>query len=638
MVEPVTSIDRTLHGYGHGHDLLASSTVLDDATANILSHNSDSAPNAHSTDGPFITGYPLPDGRYVIARTWPDEVADRPNTVITLSLILPDTAKGVISGERILDHLSRPPQVGPERRLPPLDSTELNGPALKLSTDEATVGAQYYTGSQQLHLSLRTSRERVALAIWQQLWRSARFNLQFCTAPDTDRFSRAGRALRFQSDPTATFPPSDLDDCVERDLEEPGSFREFVHFVGSGERSIGLMVAFARVYSMLAEERLDPDSLTNLLTEFRAVEPRRLRRLKRRVFGFQRGTPLWQMDAFNLLGSLANHDLGNMVYASDASLDRWLRLCWERDAARTVEVLATVDRETEAPQGPLTAREGLSSVFEASAPDLITPNTVGIAAALQDVAVARAIWGSNNAALWTAWADLDPPIEVPNGDSFADFTWAAPLTGSRHSAAALSRVLRAYPEALDHLIVLADDEPAPSDLVLDLAADAKRLIRYRLEHDGTRLRGLARLADTDHLPRTLNVDAWTVVVRDANDAVVVAVAYLIARKAGASASLLAVDAFTDLYRELGREGANTAAWDRLSQKIGGDRGSWDRCDRLAQDFAQLLRTYPTTTTAAAVERLRERDVRAASAVEQRIRSEVEKERRKKFRIWDPTTW
>lgn len=49
MAETQTLIDQALHGYGHGHELLAGSTSLDNATANLLSHNSDSAPNVSAT-------------------------------------------------------------------------------------------------------------------------------------------------------------------------------------------------------------------------------------------------------------------------------------------------------------------------------------------------------------------------------------------------------------------------------------------------------------------------------------------------------------------------------------------------------------------------------------------------------------
>lgn len=636
MADSPELFEQTLHGYGHGHELLASSASFDDATANILSHNSDSAPNASVSDGPFLTGYPLPDGRYVIARTWPDEVADRPNTVVTLSVILPAAANASFSMERLLDHLSVPLHRNSSRTLPSIDPRQFSGAPLQLSREEADVAAGFYAGPHLLHARSRASRERITLAIWQQLWRSARYALQFCTAPDTDRFAKATRPLRFQSNPTDPSLGSPAA-CVTVDLEDPGPFREFVHFVGSGERAVGLMQPFARTYTMLTDRELTPDAFAEVLTEYKGAEPRRLRRLKRRVAGFQRSGPAWQIDPFDLLDAYATHELGGMVYASDASLDRWLRTSWEIDPRRTVAILGSVTGDSEAPAGPPTAREGLLGVFAANAPELMTPNTVAIVASLQLDTVLRTIWASNDPALWTAWADLEPSVEVPHGDLVPASEWGTVLQAVRGQPTAISRVLRRYPEALDHLIVLAETKPQAQDLKLDLTGDAKRLIRHRLEHDSERLVGLARLADTRTLPRSLLPDPWTRTVEMTKDEVVHAVAYLIARNAGSAAAPIAVLAFAQLHRTLA-SGGDSPAWDRLNPLVRGDRGNWDRCGRLAEDFVHLVRSYPTDLRVESVTALRTVNSEAASAVERGIRSGVSKDKRKKFRIWDPTTW
>ncbi len=636
MAETQTLIDQALHGYGHGHELLAGSTSLDNATANLLSHNSDSAPNASLRDGPFLTGYPLPDGRYVIARTWADDNADRPNTVITFSVLLPAGGNSSFSMERLLDHLARPPQPTPDRALPPIDTDDLTGPPLQLSPDEAAIAADFYARPRPLHAPNRASRERIALAVWQQLWRSARFSLRFCTAPDTDRFAKTERPLRFQSDPT---PPAASTPAASilYDFQSPGLFREFAHFVGSGERAVGLMRPFAEVYTLLTEGDLTPDAFARILTEYKGNEPRRLRRLKRRVAGFHRNAAAWRIEPFDLLGALATHDLGNMIYASDASLDRWLRICWDVDPRRTVDTLRAVVGDPEAPAGPPTAREGLVAVFEANAPDLLTPNTVAIAANLHRDTVLRAIWASSDAALWSAWADLAPPVDVPYGDPGPGIEWETVLQAVRGNGSALSRILRRYPEALDHLIGLAEIDPQPTDLTLDLTGDAKRLIRFRLEHDETLLSGLARLADDRTLPSALQPQPWTRTVQESKDEVVHAVGYLIARNGGPAAYDVTVNTFARLYRTLNGDGG-TAAWDRLSRELRGDRTSWDRCARITEDFVHLLRIYPADIQVEALATLRTTNPTAANAVERRIRSEVGKERRKIFRVWDPTTW
>jgi len=635
MAETSSVIEQTLHGYGHGHELLAATSVLDNAAANLLSHNSDSAPNAAVGDGPFLTGYPLPDGRYVIARTWADEIADRPNTVITLSVILPAGADSSFSMERLLRHLAKPPQpVG--HTLPSIDRADLAGPPLQLSPAEAAVAAEFYTRPRSLYFSNPSSRERIALAVWQQLWRSARYGLQFCTAPDTDRFAKSQRPLRFQTDPTPP-PSTKRGDCIIEDLQDPGPFRVFAHFVGSGERAVGLMQPFALTYTLLTQGRLTPDAFAQVLVDYKGNEPRRLRRLKRRVAGFHRGEAAWRIEPFVLLDAFATHDLGHMIYASDASLDTWLRTCWDVDPRRTVDTLRSVVGGPEPPAGPPTAREGLIAVFDANATDLISSNTLAIAATLHRDVVLRTIWASNDRALWGAWGDLEPPIDVPYGDPSPDFRWETVLQAVRNNSSALSRILRRHPEALDHLIVLVDSDPQPTDLTLDLTAEAKRLISFRLEHDGERLVGLARLADGRSLPRALQSEPWVRIVKKSKDEVVHAVGYLIARTSGPVASDVVVQTFSWLYRTLNGDGG-IEAWERLQPQVRGDRSTWDRCARLTEDFVHVLRSYPADDRSEAITALRKSNATAANAVERRVRSEVDADKRKKFRIWDPTTW
>jgi hypothetical protein len=636
MAEAPTFVEQALHGYRHGHELLAASSTFDNATANLLSHNSDSAPSASLSDGPFLTGYPLPDGRYVIARTWVDEVADRPNTVITFSLIVPAEANSSFSMEQFLEHLSRPPQPSPDGTLPALDLTDFARSPLQLNPEEAIVAAEFYVLARPLHVATRESRERIALAVWQQLWRSARFSLQFCTAPDTDRFAKTQRPLRFQTDSRKP-PPSRPPACIIEDFQSPGPFREFAHFVGSGERAVGLMQPFAVTYTLLHQGDLTPDAFTQVLNEYKASEPRRLRRLKRRVVGVHRGESAWRIPPFDLLDALATHDLGSMIYASDAALDVWLMKCWDLDPGRTVDALRSVVGAPAPSAGPPTAREGLGVAFESNVPDLITPNTVAIVATLHRDTVLQTIWSSNNPALWAAWADLDPPIEVPYGIENSGIEWEAVLRALRPNASAVGRVLRRYPEVLDHVIRLADREPLPSDLIVDLTRDAKRLIRYRLEHDDLQLLGLARLADERTLPRALRPEPWTRTVKKSKDEVLQAVGYLISREGDPAAVDVAVQTFANLYKMLSGAGGTTA-WKRLDEHIRGDRGTWDRCGRLTEDFVRVVRHYPMELQVGALTALRTANPTASKAVEQRIRSEVEKEKRKKFRIWDPTTW
>ena len=458
------------------------------------------APNTRLSDGEYLTGYGLVDGRYVIARTWNETDAERPNTVVTRSFILPPQTPPGFSVQRVLDLLERPIRAELDGRLSPIGISEVVGDPLTLTRGEAEVAVRYYWSPSPLASDSEYSRCRIALSIWAQLWRSARYKLLFCTAPDTDRFTRRERGLRFERRDAIEVLPLDLRDStrtIVQDLEHPGPFREFVHFVGSGERAVGLIEAFAEAFGLLNDKSPSLDAFTSLLLTHKGTDPRRLRRLKRRFLGFQRERPRWAVDPFQLLRALAEAPLGNAVYASDASLDRWIRLCWDIDAQRTASLLPKSDLElVGAPARPLTAVEGIAAAFATQASELLTPATLNIAARLNRPAALAAVWDRNETELWSAWAQLDPPLPMPAASTPAtEYDWSVPVKGLRSNPMALSRLMQQHPEALDALISLADSAPARTDRELNLNADAKRHIRTRLEGSDPELVGLARLAD-----------------------------------------------------------------------------------------------------------------------------------------------
>jgi hypothetical protein len=632
-------IHQAVHGYGHGHDLLAASDDFDDEIANILAHNSDSAPNARVSDGPYLTGYVLPDGRYVIARTWNEREAERPNTVLTLSLLLPAGTPPGFSVERVLDLLQRPAP-GPENgRLMPIPVQAAIGPELHLTPDEATVAARYYRYSVPLTHADSRSRERIALAIWTQLWRSARYSLQFCTAPDTDRFSRRDRVLRFETS-DRDLDVVDLEsrrstDVIVTDLRLPGPFREFLQFVGSGEKAVGLVESFAEAFLVLTDVTPSVDALNEFLVGTRAVEPRRLRRLKRRFLSFVRDEPRWAVNEFDLLADLAAGPLGAAVYASDASLDQWIRHCWDRDPLRTGELLLRTGFDTGPhPEGPPTAIEGIATAFASQASDLITPTTLGIAVALNRDAATAAIWERNEPGLWRAWGDLDPPVPLrPRPEKKAAYDWQTAVNALAESPAALTALLRQVPAALDALITLSNGGDLPQASSLDLTGDAKRYIRDRLRRADPEIVGLARLADHRTLPRHLDPPTWRPIVSDTTDEAVLAVAYLIARSGRPEHWEIASLSAAALYRLLAAQ-PGIAAWTRLERHLHGDRESWDRCERLVTDYADVVRRYNDDTKVRALSLLSRTHPPAARALEKELRPP----KSKKFNFLDPTTW
>lgn len=92
------SIDRQVHGYKQGHQLLASSVTLPKNDQSILDRLSDVAGPLRPGEkfAPYISAYPLPSGkRYVLARTWQDLSVARAGCVRTLSLIINSSDWGV---------------------------------------------------------------------------------------------------------------------------------------------------------------------------------------------------------------------------------------------------------------------------------------------------------------------------------------------------------------------------------------------------------------------------------------------------------------------------------------------------------------------------------------------------------------
>ncbi len=88
----VSTVERQVHGYQQGHQLLAASVHLPKMDQLIVNQLSDVAGPLRPRERfePYLTAYPLPSGeRFVLARTWQDLTVARAGCVRTLSLIIP---------------------------------------------------------------------------------------------------------------------------------------------------------------------------------------------------------------------------------------------------------------------------------------------------------------------------------------------------------------------------------------------------------------------------------------------------------------------------------------------------------------------------------------------------------------------
>src|ERR1039457_6141935 len=82
--------DQALFGYRHGHRLLAASRRIDSTNERILARLTDlSGPRMLQGFETYLTGYPLANGSYALARTWYAAEMERPGCVWTHVLLLP---------------------------------------------------------------------------------------------------------------------------------------------------------------------------------------------------------------------------------------------------------------------------------------------------------------------------------------------------------------------------------------------------------------------------------------------------------------------------------------------------------------------------------------------------------------------
>ena len=88
----VSAVERQVHGYRQGHQLLAASIPLPKSEQSVVTQLSDVAGPLRPRERfePYLTAYPLPSGeRFVLARTWQDLTVTRAGCVRTLSLVIP---------------------------------------------------------------------------------------------------------------------------------------------------------------------------------------------------------------------------------------------------------------------------------------------------------------------------------------------------------------------------------------------------------------------------------------------------------------------------------------------------------------------------------------------------------------------
>ena len=183
----MTVVERQVHGYRKGHQLLAGSVRLPKEDQATIDRLSDVAGPLRPRERfePYLTGYPLPSGtHYVLARTWQDRTVTRAGCVRTISLIIPmaDWAEtDGISDFLALLELDRPPEDRDATRVYLENvSAEALPPAPNFKGNEL-LEALFLEDSQPVVLFDAPMPELIAVRLMTALWPSIRRCFAVCT-------------------------------------------------------------------------------------------------------------------------------------------------------------------------------------------------------------------------------------------------------------------------------------------------------------------------------------------------------------------------------------------------------------------------------------------------------------------------
>ena len=184
-------LHQTLHGYGDGHQLLASSLSLSrDQQWQLLVMSDLSGHSFRPGFDSYLTGYPLENaGFYCLARTWFAPELPRPGCVWTHTILISDTDVAQISDFRsVLSHFRRPSSSKDveDYKVPiQVGSGPLADTTYELDSNVARMLLSLLYGSpfQRIVLVSESSRpyEQLVIALLSQQWPRLRRTFKFCT-------------------------------------------------------------------------------------------------------------------------------------------------------------------------------------------------------------------------------------------------------------------------------------------------------------------------------------------------------------------------------------------------------------------------------------------------------------------------
>ena len=183
-------VEQTLHGYGEGHELLASSSKLPREARRILLSISDLSGHGFvdGFDG-YLTGYPLPAiNKYALGRTWYAPEMSRPGCVWTHTLLIDfEDVPRLDAIQSILHHFRRPASVDKTNKYEIPLEVEVHGMAASVGVTEGAclrvLDALY--GECMAPVLVEASHadeyDDLVFAVWAQQWPRLRRRFSFCT-------------------------------------------------------------------------------------------------------------------------------------------------------------------------------------------------------------------------------------------------------------------------------------------------------------------------------------------------------------------------------------------------------------------------------------------------------------------------
>ena len=177
-------VQKQVHGYRRGHQLLSASVELVSRDQDVVNRLSDLAGPLRPGElfDPYLTGYPLPSGRYyVLVRTFQDLAASRSGCVQTNSALIPMAAwEGITSLDGVLAELSEanPDDIAVECEVPvegPTPRQVVNGGGLVDLVDAV------FRDSRPVVCFDCREAEAIALRLMVALWPTARRRFSLCT-------------------------------------------------------------------------------------------------------------------------------------------------------------------------------------------------------------------------------------------------------------------------------------------------------------------------------------------------------------------------------------------------------------------------------------------------------------------------